>query len=139
MKASQSGLAFSHLFFANDLILFAKVDWVNCAVIRDVLDTFCSISSQIVSEAKTGVYFSPNVNRDTRESLCDILGFVSTLYLGKYLGFPLKHLGSSSHDYDFILDRVKQKLSGWKANLLSLAGRRVLIQSSLAAIPSYIM
>ena len=34
---------------------------------------------------------------------------------------------------------MKQKLSGWKANLLSLAGRRVLIQSSLVAIPSYIM
>ena len=34
---------------------------------------------------------------------------------------------------------MKQKLTGWKANFLSLASRRVLIQSSLAAIPSYIM
>ena len=59
--------------------------------------------------------------------------------LGKYLGFPLKHPGSSSQEYNFILDRVKQKLSGWKANMLSLAGRSVLIQASLAAIPSYIM
>ena len=111
MKASQSGPTFSHLFFADDLILFAKADWVNCAAIRDVLDTFCSISAQTMSEAKSRVYFSPNLDRDTRESLCDILGFASTPYLGKYLGFPLKHPGSSSHDYDFILDRVKQKLS----------------------------
>ncbi|KAK9994753.1 hypothetical protein SO802_024456 [Lithocarpus litseifolius] len=139
VKASQSGPAFTHLFFADDLILFAKADGVNCATIREVLDTFCNISGQTVSEAKSRVYFSPNVDRDTREALCDILGFASTPYLGKYLGFPLKQPGSSSHDYDFILDRVKQKLSGWKANLLSLAGRRVLIQSSLAAIPSYIM
>ena len=128
-----------HLFFADDLILFAKVDGVNNAAIRDVLDTFCSISGQTVSEAKSRVYFSPNVDRDTRESLCDILGFASTPFLGKYLGFPLKQPSSSSHDYDFILDRVKQKLAGWKANCLSLAGHRVLIQSSLAAIPSYIM
>ena len=92
-----------------------------------------------MSDAKSRIYFSPNVDRDTRESLCDILGFASTPYLGKYLGFPLKQPSSSSHDYNFILDRVKQKLSGWKANFLSLAGRRVLIQSSLAAIPSYIM
>ena len=34
---------------------------------------------------------------------------------------------------------MKQKLSGWKANLLSLASRRVLIQSSLATILTYIM
>ena len=90
MKASQSGPAFLHLFFADDLILFAKADEVNSVAIRDVLDTFCSIFDQMVSEAKSRVFFSPNVDRDTRESLCDILGFVSTLFLGKYLGFPLK-------------------------------------------------
>ena len=110
VKASQSGPAFSHLFFADDLILFAKADGVNSAAIRDVLDTFCSISGQTVSEAKSRVYFSPNVDRDTRESLYDILGFASMLLLGKYLGFLLKQPGSSSHEYDFILDRVKQKL-----------------------------
>ena len=44
MKASQSGPAFSHLFFVDDLILFTKADVVNCSAIRDVLDTFCSIS-----------------------------------------------------------------------------------------------
>ena len=87
VKASQSGLAFSHLFFADDLIFFAKADGVNSAAIGDVLDTFCSISSQTVSEAKPRVYFSPNMDR---ESLCDILGFVSTPFLGMYLGFPLK-------------------------------------------------
>ena len=78
MKASQSGPAFSHLFFANDLILFAKTNRVNCVAIRDVLDTFCSISGQTVSEAKSRDYFTPNVDRDTRETLCDILGFAST-------------------------------------------------------------
>ena len=139
VKASQSGLAFSHLFFANDLMLFAKAYGVNCSAIRDVLDLFCSLSGQTVSESKSRVYFSPNVDRDTRESLCDILGFASTPFLGKYLGFPLKQLGSSSQDFNFILDRVKQKLTGWKANLLSLAGRTILIKASLAATPSYVM
>ena len=79
------------------------------------------------------------MDRDTRESLCDILGFASTPFLGKYLGFPLKHPGSSSQEYNFILDKVKQKLSGWKANMLSLARQTVLIQASLAAILSYVM
>ena len=139
VKASQSGPTFSHLFFTDDLILFAEADGVNCATIRDVLDTFCSISGQTMSEAKLRVHFSPNVDRDTRESLCDILGFTSPQFLGKYLGFPLKQPGSSSHDYNFILDKVKQKLSRWKAILLSSAGHRVFIQSSLAAIFSYIM
>ena len=110
------------------------MDYINCSVIKDVLDEFCSISGQKVSEAKSRVYFSPNIDRDTRESLCDILGFASTPNLGKYLGIPIKQPGSSSQDFNFILDRVKKKLVGWKANMLSLASRFVLIQASLAYV-----
>ena len=123
VKASCSGPAFSHLFFAYKLVLFAKVDHTNCSAIRDVLDDFCSISGQSVSVAKSRVYFLPNVDRDSRESYCDILGFASTPPLGKYLEIPIKHPGSSPQDFNFILDRVKNKLAGWKANLLSLASR----------------
>ena len=119
--------------------MFARADYINCSAIRDVLDVFCSILGQTVSEAKLRVYFSPNVDRDTRESLWDILGFASTLNLGKYLGIPIKQPGSSSQDFNFILDRVQKKLVGWKANMLSLAGRSVLIQASLAKIPAYVM
>lgn len=112
VKASQSGPAFTHLLFADDLVFFAKSDHINYATIRDVLDDFCSISEQIVSESKSRVYFSPNVDGDTRESLCDILRFSSTPNLGKYLGTSIKHPSSSSRDYNFILDRIKQKLAG---------------------------
>ena len=42
VRANRNGLAFSHLFFADDLVLFAKADHENCAAIREVLDLFCS-------------------------------------------------------------------------------------------------
>ena len=71
---------------------------------------------------------------DSRESLYDILGFKSTPNLGKYLGFTIKHRGASNQDLNFVLDRVKHKLAGWKANLLSLAGWAVLIQASTSTI-----
>nr|XP_023896924.1 uncharacterized protein LOC112008814 [Quercus suber] len=125
VKSSKSGPSFSHLFFTDDLVLFAKANQDNCSTIRDVLDEFCDKSGQSVSEAKSRVFFSPNVDRDNRESLSDILGFQSTRSLGKYIGIPIRHPGSSSHDFDFILDQMKQKLAGWKANLLSMAGRRL--------------
>ena len=70
-----------HLFFANDLVLFGKVGGMNCVAIRDVLGEFCSMLGQSMSITKLRVYFSPNVDRDTRESLCDILGFASTALL----------------------------------------------------------
>ena len=44
VKASQNGLVFSFLFFfADDLMLFAKVDRKNYIAIRDVLDSFYEI------------------------------------------------------------------------------------------------
>ena len=91
---------------------------MNCSTIRDVLDDFCTRSGQSISESKSRVYFSPNVDVDTRESLCDILGFKSTPNLRKYLGFPLKHRGGNNQDQNFILDRVKQKLAGWKGFII---------------------
>ena len=139
VKSSKSGAAVSHLFFADNLVLFARADYVNCSAIRDVLDDFCTRFGQTISESKSWVFFCPNVDIDTRESLCDILGFRYTPNLGRYLGFPIKHRGANNHDLNFILDRIKQKLAGWKANLLSLAGRVVLIQASTSTIPTYLM
>ena len=83
--------------------------------------------------------FSPNVDHEQRDFLSNILGFRSTSNLGSYLGFPLRHAGSSNQDLNFVLSRVEQKLAGWKSNLLSFAGCQVLIQASISSISSYIM
>lgn len=139
MKASISGPTFSHLFFANNLLLFTKADTINCTSVREALDKFCMISGQKINSTKSKVFFSPNVDRDHRDALCEILGFHSTPNLGTYLGFPMRHAGSSNQDLNFVLDRVNQKLAGWKANLLSFTGRIALIQASTSAIPSYVM
>ena len=131
VKTQRNGPSFSHLFFIDDLVLFAKANYTSCTAIREVLEEFCEKPGQTVSEAKSRVYFFLNVDIDMRESLCDVLGFWSTPSLRKYLGIPIKHPRTSSHEFNFILDRMKLKLAGWKANLLSMASRAVLIQPSL--------
>ena len=79
------------------------------------------------------------MDQGKRETFSNILGFHSTPNLGSYLGFPLRHAGSSNQDLNFVLSRVDQKLAWWKANLLSFAGRKVLVQASISSIPSYVM
>ena len=53
MKALKSYPSFSHLFFANNLVLFAKTNLENCMVIKEVLDDFCRVSGQTISGAKS--------------------------------------------------------------------------------------
>ena len=89
IKVSQRGPSISHLMFTDDFVFFAKADHVNCSTIRDVLNFFCNMSWQTISEAKLRVFFSPNVDRDNREAFCDILGFASTPCLGKCLDIPI--------------------------------------------------
>ena len=125
VRASQGEPAFSHLFFADNLILFAKADRKNCVAIKDVLESFCDLSGQKINGEKTRVFFSPNVDLDMRNDLCDVLGFRFTPSLGKYMGFPIKHRGVQQ-DFGFILERIQNKLTGWKANLLSIARRVIL-------------
>ena len=139
IKASAGGPAFSHLFFLDDLLLFAKANPSNCRCVKVAIEEFCMRSGQKIHPQKSKVYFSLNVDRDGRAELCDILGFHSTPNLCSYLGFPIRHVGLSNQDLNFVLDRVKQRLAGWKGSLLSLSGRKVLIQAATSAIPSYIM
>lgn len=40
IKASKFGRSFSHLFFANDFVLFSKAGGFHCNLIKDVLSVF---------------------------------------------------------------------------------------------------
>ena len=70
LKAPGDNIGISDLFFADDLILFAKVDENSCEAILEVFDEFCEESGQKVSVEKSRIYFSPNVRAELkRESL----------------------------------------------------------------------
>ncbi|CAN1124680.1 Putative ribonuclease H protein At1g65750 [Linum perenne] len=59
--------------------------------------------------------------------------------LGRYLGVPVLHGKTTRNTYQPIFDRLDSKLSGSKANSLSLAGRVTIALSVLNAIPAYAM
>ncbi|CAN1179275.1 Putative ribonuclease H protein At1g65750, partial [Linum perenne] len=52
---------------------------------------------------------------------------------------PILHGRVTKLTYNFILDRLDNRLAGWKAANLSLAGRVTLASSVLKSITSYVM
>ncbi|OMO64495.1 reverse transcriptase [Corchorus capsularis] len=139
VKISRSNPLFSHLIFADDIYLFGRADPATAQSMRNTVQKFCLDSGQMINLDKSKVFFSPNTKAEDRLSLLSILGIGETSNLGRFLGYPMHHGRVSKDDYSFILDKLKGKLTGWKANILSPAARLVLCKSTLESIPSYFM
>lgn len=88
---------------------------------------------------KNKLIFSPNTSPNIITLLEDKLNCCRSQNLGTYLGFPLVHKRPSKGQLEFIVDKVRAKLSKWKVGYLSKAGKVCLIKASLSAIPSYYM
>lgn len=118
----EAGMKISH-FFVDDILWVSKASQVQVDEVKSILDLFCFFSGQKVNLQKSSVYFSSNVHASTADSLSRSLGVPTTHALGKYLGFPVIHHRVSKQSYEFLVDKVRKKLSGWKARTLSFAGR----------------
>jgi len=55
IQLASNGLKLSHLFFADDLILFAEASMDQVQVINDCLEGFCASSVNIVSKEKSPI------------------------------------------------------------------------------------
>ncbi|KAI5339865.1 hypothetical protein L3X38_019138 [Prunus dulcis] len=139
VKSSQSGHVVSHLFFADDLILFAEAYVKQAQIMKGCLEIFCQASGQIANYDKSAVFGSPNTPKEVAKEISCICGSPQTSDLGKYLGMPLLHTRGTHATYKKLLDRVHSRLASWKGKLLSYAGRATLIQAVTSSIPIYAM
>lgn len=65
------------------------------------------------------------------------LSISSCTDFGKYLGVPILTNKGNKRAYNFIIDKLGDKLASWKSKTLSLAGRLNLINSVTSAILIY--
>lgn len=139
ISLTRHGPPISHLFFADDLILFGEASSSQVDCMMGCVNQFCEASGQKMNKEKTRVCFSRNVHFSRATNLSSKMGVGPTGDLGKYLGIPLIHKRASYPLFAPILNKVQNRLSGWQGKYLNIAGRATLIKSVLDAIPSYYM
>ncbi|BFG31061.1 hypothetical protein CerSpe_173350 [Prunus speciosa] len=139
IKLSRSGPTLSHLMFADDTLIFLRASEQNCTNMVQLLNTYCRASGQQISLAKSTIFFSPNTPSNLGQQICHILGMPKVNDPGKYLGLPTIWGRSKREALMYIKERIMSKIQGWKQQLLSQAGREVLLKAVVQAVPAYPM
>lgn len=121
------------------LLLFRRVSHSQALVMKNVLETFGLETGQRVYQWKTLIQFSLNTLSYVWGSFCLNFGVASINCFGTYLGVPVLHERAMITIYQYLLDKVRKKLEGWKLHTLFRTARVALIKSALAASPIYFM
>ena len=109
----------SHLFFADDSVLFFHANEDECQKILDILDIYERDSRKKVNRDKTNVFFSSNTSHEVQVRIQQILGVPSIRQFEKYLGLLALVGRAKKQSFIYIKERVWKKLQGWKKKLLS--------------------
>lgn len=128
-----------HLFFADDLMLFGSATVCQARIMLKCLTRFGDASGLKINLSKSQIFCFPNTSADMKRIIGDSMNILVTSHLGSYLGIPILQGRVSKDTFASVLDKMRRKLSNWKANSLSMACRRILVQSALATVPTYTM
>ncbi|XP_057803522.1 uncharacterized protein LOC131018836 [Salvia miltiorrhiza] len=129
----------SHLFFADDSLLFFNAKAIGAQAIRQALDLYSAAFGQLVNFEKSAVSFSPCVSRQDMDKVVSILGVKETNGQAVYLGLPTFVVRHKMIQFDYLRERVYKKLNSWKNRYFSVEGKEVLIKSIIQATPTCTM
>ncbi|KAL5555923.1 hypothetical protein UlMin_038159 [Ulmus minor] len=105
---------------------------------KESLDLFCSWLGLSFNSTKSNIFFNANTRSRTSSIISQIMGFEHIPLTSCYLGLPMFR-SQKMRDFNFLVECLDSKLVGWKAQLLSKAGRLTLIKSMALALPIYAM
>ncbi len=128
IRVSRSGPPLSHLVFSDKTIIFIRANQKSCRTIKQILDLDHMESGQKVNLSKSVANLSTGVPNRKKEVLKKLLGITKTSPMQSYLGISPLTRRPSRNEFKATVSRVENRLQGWKAQLLTFAGRLTLIK-----------
>lgn len=102
----------THLLFADDSFLFCRATMEEVNEIKSILQAYEVDSGQAINFQKSGIFFSANVRVDKQLELKRLLRVYNDLSEGKYLGLPSFIGNSKKRVFNFLKDRLWNKIQG---------------------------
>jgi hypothetical protein len=101
-----------------------KADMTNETSLQQVLDSYCANSGQLVSVAKSSVFFSPNTHVILRSEICEALHINTEALSDKYLGLPALVGADRSDCFLHFVERIIQASMAGRRNIYLLEVKR---------------
>ncbi|XP_019179229.1 PREDICTED: uncharacterized protein LOC109174447 [Ipomoea nil] len=138
-RVARGAPAISHLFFADDSLLFFKANLQEAMEVKRCLGVYEAYSGQAVNFNKSSISFNRNTLDELKDLVAGALGVSQADDFGKYLGLPSVVGRNKKLVFAYIEQKLKQRFGTWNKRLLSRAGKEVLLKSVAQAMPTYTM
>ena len=124
--------------YADDVVLFLRPSASDIEITLDILQLFGTASGLTTNLQKSSV-LPLQCSEDDKVFLQESLPCQISEFPCKYLGVPLSPHKLTKAQAMSIVERVVDRLPSWKADLLTKAGRVILVQYVLTSMLIYIL
>ncbi|KAJ3687818.1 hypothetical protein LUZ61_016982 [Rhynchospora tenuis] len=129
---------FHILQYADDTLIFSTSKGKAVHALKFTLIIF-SLCSGLNLNLDKSSFFPFNLSVNQADQIKQILGCAASPLPLNYLGLPLTAGRPPREVFHHLLEKMENKLAGWKNKLLSRAGRLTLVSSVLTSIPIFFM
>ncbi|XP_016185821.1 uncharacterized protein LOC107627507 [Arachis ipaensis] len=136
LLVGRDNIELSHLQFADDTILFCPSEEETVRNYKRLLRCSEIMSGLSINFEKSNL-IPVNYSQEWVNRMCQPLGCQEVALPVRYLGISLGANLRLVKTWKPVIDKVEEKLSLWKAKILSKAGKLVLIKSVINSLPIY--
>lgn len=123
----------SHSLYADDIMIFCKGKISSIQAIMHLFQSYAAASGQFINPSKSTVYYR-FISPSRIDHITNLIGFNKGSLPFTYLGVPIFKGKPKRIHLQPIANKIKYKLSAWKASLLSIARRVLLVKSVIQAM-----
>lgn len=122
----------THIFFADDIMIFYKGNLKSLQNLVDLLGKYQRASGKTVRRQKSKIYYGGG-SLSRRTYLADYLGMSVSTFPERYLGVQIMPGSVKYHHIVNVVEKIKDQLAGWKGRDLSFNDGIVMVKYVIAS------